>query len=236
MAPRQALQQRAWTAPGPIGAGAVAVAGAAMLLAYETNVPVPLVAALSTFLGDGLILARATEALRWVLTVAEASYVRQPAATVALAGVGVVPVIAIAASLGRCIASAVRMRRDHEALAAAPDEDGARASSAWIELDRGGARSIALGELARIGRSDDCDVALGDSGLAETHALIQRRSECEFFIIDVSANEGCGIAVNGHLVESGRLADGDRIELGDCRLVFRQPAVGWKRQGAAATA
>jgi hypothetical protein len=79
---------------------------------------------------------------------------------------------------------------------------------------------FAVGELIRIGGSDDCDLAIADASLGGTCALIQRTAECEFILFDVSAGEA-RLAVNGAPFDRCRLSDGDRIEIGNAYIVFR---------------
>lgn len=155
--------------------------------------------------------------------VAEASE-REPAALAAVAGAAAVPVLAILAALLRGAARARTRSRMREPAGAAPVPHPAWPRPvAWLELERGGRPAILDGELARIGRSEECDLALRDTALADTHAIIQRTPAAEYFIFDVSAIAGAGVAVNGRRLVRGRLADGDCIELGASRIIFRQP-------------
>jgi len=128
-----------------------------------------------------------------------------------------VPMLALVAGLSRFLA---RRRRTMRARAPAPVCEPVRDSMAWIEpLDRR-ASPIAVGELVRIGKSDDCDLSLETDGPAGMHAVIQRTPEREFILFDVSSGTP-GLAVNGAPARRCRLSDGDRIEIGAACVVFR---------------
>ncbi len=150
-------------------------------------------------------------------------YDRQPAAMLAIAGAAAVPLVAIAAwvsRLARRIGSQAGTGIDHQAKSR-PGEWRA-AGTAWIEIEHERGGRLDIGELTRIGRSDDCDLALGDASVDHTHALIRRTADSEFIIIDVSAGDGVGLAVNGRRLRQVMLRDGDRIDLGAACVVFHQ--------------
>ena len=150
-------------------------------------------------------------------------FARQPAAMLAIAGAAAVPLVAIVAAVLRLI-----RRPPSGHLTAAGRQAGARpgewqaAGTAWIEIENRRDGRLDIGEITRIGRSDDCDLALGDASVDHTHALIRRTSDSEFIIIDVSAGDGAGVAINGRRLRHGRLRDGDRIDLGAMCVVFHQ--------------
>ncbi len=154
-------------------------------------------------------------------------FARQPAAMLGIAGAAAVPMIALAAALFRVIG-----RARSRTVPASGRRDGAHgrewpaAGAAWIEIENRRGGRLDIGELTRIGRSVDCDLALGDASVDHTHALIRRTSDRGFVIIDVSAGDGAGVAVNGRRLRQGRLRDGDRIDLGAQCVVFHQAKVG----------
>lgn len=145
---------------------------------------------------------------------------RQPTLMLAGAAAAAVPVVAGVATLLRALG---RLRAPEPGPARdAPVTTGrAPARTAWIEVEDAATPPVRIGELVRIGCSDDCDLALGGAGLAELHALIQRTPESEFFIFDVSDAKAGGVAVNGTQARRSRLRDGDRIAIGSARVVFR---------------
>jgi hypothetical protein len=145
---------------------------------------------------------------------------RNPSLMLAVAVASAVPLVAIAAALLRAIGR--RMRRWSARRQFAPDAASTAnrpPNLAWLQVENRGMPPLALGELVRIGRSTDCDLALGGSGVADIHALIQRTPDCEFIIFDVSDDES-GLAVNGKPSRQCRLRDGDRIEIGTACVVF----------------
>lgn len=145
---------------------------------------------------------------------------RQPTLMLAGGAAAAVPVVAGIAALTRAVGRLAISRRGPER--DMPITTGrAPARAAWIEVEDGAAPPVRIGELVRIGGSDDCDLALGDAGLADLHALIQRTPESEFFIFDVSDAKAGGVAVNGAQARRSRLRDGDRIAIGTARVVFR---------------
>lgn len=152
-----------------------------------------------------------------------AGFERQPAAMLAVGGAAAVPLMALLVATGRLvgrIGARSRARIDRTGKATLGDHLGGGA--AWIEVENQRDGRLAIGELTRIGRSDDCDLALGDASVDHTHALIRRTPDCEFIILDVSANDGTGMAINGRRLRQGTLRDGDCIELGSARMVFHQ--------------
>jgi hypothetical protein len=138
--------------------------------------------------------------------------------TVMLAGLTAlaVPVVALIAATSRF---AIRWQQRRAGRQETTADDIAH-RSAWIEVAGRRSPPVALGEIVRIGDSEDCDLALPGLAPAGTCALIQRTADCEFFVFDVSAGEA-HLTVNGAPSDACRLTDGDLIEIGDARLVFR---------------
>lgn len=71
-----------------------------------------------------------------------------------------------------------------------------------------------------IGRSDGCDVMVGDPGLSRRHAEIRREGD-EWVLIDLGSTNGT--EVNGRRINRHRLTPGDRLLLGETVLEFRRP-------------
>lgn len=73
----------------------------------------------------------------------------------------------------------------------------------------------------RIGRGDDCEVVLADSSLSREHCRLVRQGKRVVLVDSGSRN---GTWVGGIHVRRRELHDGDVIELGRSRLVYRGPA------------
>jgi pSer/pThr/pTyr-binding forkhead associated (FHA) protein len=72
-------------------------------------------------------------------------------------------------------------------------------------------------EETTVGRSPDCDVFLDDVTVSRRHALVVRR-DGGFFIEDRGSLNGTFL--NRRRIESGRLEDGDELQIGKYRLTF----------------
>ena len=146
-----------------------------------------------------------------------AAYARSPVIVVGFAAFIILPITALAASAARWI---VRLHRRASRLRTrvpglARDLPPAR-QTAWIEVDgEQGRRHKIARDMITIGREIDCDVTLEEPSVAPTHLLIQRQSGGTLLAVDAS---GEGFQVNGHHCHGLRLADGDRIRVGGCRL------------------
>lgn len=159
---------------------------------------------------DGLLLdLQETELFRSV----QRGLDRHPNVMLAAAAALAVPMVALLAALSR---AAARWRQPLDAQLG--DHPNHRA--AWIEIAGRRTPPVAVGEMVRIGDSDDCDLAIAGPSPGGTCALIQRTPDCEFILFDVSAG-AAHLAVNGALSIKCRLNDGDRIEIGNACLVFR---------------
>lgn len=149
---------------------------------------------------------------------------RAPAVVAGLGALVFVPLMALSMLFARRLgnswaskqASALRARRAAETVALP------RLANVWIDVDGPGRRRLRIaGELIRIGRDEENDLRLEDPNVHRHHALIQRTSDAEFVIVDVSGVRGNGVAVNGRRLARARLRDGDLIELGTSRVRFR---------------
>ncbi len=74
------------------------------------------------------------------------------------------------------------------------------------------------GEEMLIGRGPSVHVQVAHDGVSREHAVISE-SEGEYFIEDLHSTNG--LSVNGKRVGSASLRDGDLIQIGNARLVFR---------------
>ncbi|MGE0765316.1 MAG: FHA domain-containing protein [Hyphomicrobiaceae bacterium] len=139
--------------------------------------------------------------------------------TVMLAGLTAlaVPMVALARAVAR---AASDWRRRGERGLVPPGSGLVAHRLAWIETPDMRGSPVAIGELMRIGDSEDCDLAIPEASPGGTRALIQRTPENEFILFDVSAGEAY-LAVNGAPSAKCRLNDGDRIEIGSACLMFR---------------
>ncbi len=68
-----------------------------------------------------------------------------------------------------------------------------------------------------IGRLDSCDVVLSDAGVSRRHAEVRREGD-EWVVVDLNSTNGT--VVNGRPVRRHRLAQGDRIEVGETTIEF----------------
>jgi two-component system, cell cycle response regulator len=69
-----------------------------------------------------------------------------------------------------------------------------------------------------IGRADEVDVRLAKAGVSRRHALVQRRGEQQFVLIDQQSTNGT--FVNAERIQEIALKDQDLIAIGDSRLKF----------------
>jgi hypothetical protein len=146
------------------------------------------------------------------------AYQRSPLLVICLGLAGAVPLVAGLFAVGRAL-----QRRDEmtEVGAVAGHDDIPAGGKAWIEVGEGTAPVVFSGELLRIGRHSDNDIALDHASVHRHHALIQRTPDDEFILIDLTAGQGNKPLLNGKAVERAWLAAGDRISLGDAELTFR---------------
>jgi pSer/pThr/pTyr-binding forkhead associated (FHA) protein len=115
--------------------------------------------------------------------------------------------------------------------AAAHDEPGgggddgatmmlASAGIVIINDPQGGAPEYLLGALNGIGRADENQIRLTNPGISRKHAVI-KAVPGGFAIKDLESQNGT--FVNGQRVTEKRLSDGDTIDVGSVKFVFRTP-------------
>jgi hypothetical protein len=149
-------------------------------------------------------------------------YQRSPILVIGLAIAGVLPLLAGGVALGH----ALRRRRETAVVrAAAPVNEGARiGDKAWIEFvpgsDGAPAPVMFAGEMLRLGRHSDNDIALEHASVHRHHALIQRTPDQEFVLVDLTAGTGNVLLLNDRRVDRAALRDGDRITLGAAVVTF----------------
>lgn len=95
-------------------------------------------------------------------------------------------------------------------------------SIAKIDLStmRGGTRTFDLQPEMTIGRSRDCDIFLEDLAVSRLHATIRELPDGGYEIED--HRSATGTFVNGMRITRYRLIEGDEVQIGMNRLVFRR--------------
>ena len=93
--------------------------------------------------------------------------------------------------------------------------------SAVLLVKRGpdaGARFVLDAEVTRVGRHPESEIFLDDITVSRRHAEFSRRG-ATFLLRDVGSLNGT--YVNRERVEETSLADGDEVQIGKFKLVFR---------------
>lgn len=86
--------------------------------------------------------------------------------------------------------------------------------------DAGRSFPLTAGQSWAVGRGEGCVVMLDSRAVSRLHALIQRRDDGEYALVDLGSRNGC--FVNGQRVSLPRvLKDRDRLAFGDQELLFR---------------
>lgn len=102
---------------------------------------------------------------------------------------------------------------------------GAPNADAWFEVrsdDTSRIVPLAGKPFWTLGREEDCDVVLPSARVSRKHAVLQRFDDGGYHLNDHGSRNGTH--VNDRLLRSPkRLYDGDRVEIGPYRLVFRRP-------------
>ena len=119
------------------------------------------------------------------------------------------------------------------AAAPAPADDGSDGATmmlatAAVVIDGAGGKEFPLTVLNGIGRAEDNRICLSSPGISRKHAVITAASG-GFVIKDLGSQNGT--FVNGQRVTGKKLAEGDTIEVGSVKFVFRSP---WPARGGAA--
>lgn len=92
-------------------------------------------------------------------------------------------------------------------------------NGAWLE-DNSGNR-LPIEGVCSLGRSVSNQIALPDERVSRRHAIIQTQQENEFWLVDFGSSNGTHL--NGRrIIQPTRLQNGDRVEIGPFKFVFRQ--------------
>jgi hypothetical protein len=84
-------------------------------------------------------------------------------------------------------------------------------------LEVEGRRLILEADPSVVGRSDECEVVLSDPNVSRRHAELRMQGG-EWHVVDLGSTNG--VKVNGRVVSSARLRDGDRVTLGTSTAIF----------------
>jgi FHA domain-containing protein/zinc ribbon protein len=82
---------------------------------------------------------------------------------------------------------------------------------------RAGEHFVPQGERTTIGRSPDCDIFLDDVTVSRKHAVLVQRDDAYYIEDQGSLN---GTFLNRRRIESGRLENGDELQIGKYKLSF----------------
>ena len=121
--------------------------------------------------------------------------------------------------------------RIEAAVVEGPDEEADKAGPhtqlIQMSAESGAAELVVVGSKRRpyplakdvltIGRLDSCDIVLSDVGVSRKHAEVRREGD-EWVVVDLNSTNGT--IVNGTTVRRHRLAQGDRIEVGETTIEF----------------
>jgi hypothetical protein len=82
---------------------------------------------------------------------------------------------------------------------------------------RAGEHFVPQGERTTIGRSPECDVFLDDVTVSRKHAVLVQRDDAYYIEDQGSLN---GTFLNRRRIESGKLENGDELQIGKYKLSF----------------
>ena len=146
-------------------------------------------------------------AFRQVVGVIVAGYEKAPVLVIVLSALLVLPAVALAVlGAARCRDGSQRGNRRQRTLPAEPVRVSwtptrtmpAWPTQAWLSVEGEAAGTHAVvGEMIRIGRHPDNEIWLTDTSVHRYHAVIHRTEDADFFITDLSGQEGNGMRVNG---------------------------------------
>ncbi|HEX4953634.1 MAG TPA: mechanosensitive ion channel domain-containing protein [Thermoanaerobaculia bacterium] len=110
-------------------------------------------------------------------------------------------------------------------VAGRPGRRSAGLSSAHLYVvegpDRGASVALAEGGIV-VGRSRSCTLTLSDTQASKEHLAVEEQADGSFLLRDLGSS--FGTRVNGEPVTQARLADLDRIQVGDSVIVFEHDA------------
>ncbi|MFV1959675.1 MAG: FHA domain-containing protein, partial [Planctomycetota bacterium] len=74
------------------------------------------------------------------------------------------------------------------------------------------------GEVVRVGRAQDNDIAVLDLRASRHHCVVERHGEDQYVLVDLGSQNGTRL--NGQLVDRASLHPGDRIGVGGATVWF----------------
>lgn len=193
--------------------------------------PAAAAASIAAYVGNAQAATPATISSTWtsVLDLIATTYERAPALVLGLAVLLALPPLALLSVALRRVpmtehADATRVYRRSgrgRLKEAEPESEGGPLwpSDAWVQFADGQRHPVGSTVL-RIGRDADNDICLDDKTVHRYHAAIHRTDDAAYVITDLSSADGNGILVNGIRIQEFPLNDGDRIELGQTKLMF----------------
>lgn len=103
----------------------------------------------------------------------------------------------------------------------APEAPG---TSCWFEVEGDSEHRFALEKASiRVGRSRNCDLRIDDHAVSRVHLIVEQKG-AGWIARDAGSENG--MWVQGKRRTSHRLRDGDRLELGESALIFRETRAG----------
>jgi len=144
----------------------------------------------------------------------------RPAAAMSPDGPGAVPAVSAA---GGALASPPapppgQVSRHEPAAAGHPGTHPAQRP--WLDVD--GDHYPLLAAITVLGRDNAADVILDDPGISRRHTEIRVTSDGPHLVTNIrDLGSTNGTFVNGERITSQRLADGDRVNVGRTKLIFR---------------
>ena len=201
--------------PSPASLAEIAALGTAAAGAVDAALAVTGLDAVLTLDGTAAALRSAFDDM--ALWIAD-GYRRRPVIMIGLAGLALVPLLAVAGLVLQ------RRAADDPGPVTVPHMDDAAPRPAWIKVGGTPVEMPTDREVLMIGRQDDNDICIEDNTVHRYHALIERTRDAGFFIVDMSGPDGNGVRVNGERRAKSCLNHGDIVELGRARLEFATAA------------
>lgn len=96
-------------------------------------------------------------------------------------------------------------------------------AQAWLELPGGGRYEVH--SACSLGRSSSNQIPLKDERISRCHALINARTDTEFWLSDLGSSNGTFLNGN-RITQAERIYDQDQIRIGHQVVIFHQPLAG----------